>query len=87
MPDGDATLRREAIDVLLGNWEDDDREGGYTVPSRRLYPHQWSWDSAFTAIGWARVAPERARQELESLLDSQWADGRVPQIVFNPRVA
>lgn len=87
MPDGDATLRREAIDVLLGNWEDDDREGGYTVPSRRLYPHQWSWDSAFTAIGWARVAPERARQELESLLDSQWADGRVPQIVFNPSVA
>lgn len=75
----DAELWRSAVGVLERNWEQ-----GWTVPSRRLYPHQWSWDSAFIAIGWARVAPERARQELVSLFDAQWSDGRVPQIVFNP---
>jgi hypothetical protein len=78
----DADLRRQAVQVLHGNWEH-----GHTVPSRRLYPHQWSWDSAFIAIGWARTAPGRGRRELESLLAAQWADGRVPQIVFNPAVA
>ena len=78
----DAVLRRQAISVLCGNWE-----RGHTVPSRRLYPHQWSWDSAFIAIGWAHTAPGRGRRELESLLAAQWTDGRVPQIVFNPGVA
>ncbi|TWF78148.1 trehalase [Pseudonocardia hierapolitana] len=78
----DTELRRQAIDVLRGNWE-----RGHTVPSRRLYPHQWSWDSAFIAIGWARTSPGRGRHELESLLAAQWADGRLPQIVFNPAVA
>jgi hypothetical protein len=78
----DPELRRQASAVLYGNWE-----RGHTVPSRRLYPHQWSWDSAFIAIGWAHTAPGRGRRELESLLSAQWADGRVPQIVFNPAVA
>ena len=27
--------------------------GGYTVPTDRLYPFQWNWDSAFVAMGWA----------------------------------
>jgi Trehalase len=78
----DDGLRRGATGVLRGNWEH-----GHTVPSRRLYPHQWSWDSAFIAIGWARVAPANGRKELESLFSAQWSDGRVPHIVFNPRVA
>jgi hypothetical protein len=78
-PKAQTELRREAVSVLQGNWT-----GEYTVPSRQLYPHQWSWDSAFTAVGWAHVAPERARRELETLLAAQWADGRVPHIVFNP---
>jgi len=76
----DRELWREAVAVLERNWE----HGGWTVPSRRLYPHQWSWDSAFIAVGWARVAPEHARRELESLFAAQWSDGRVPHIVFNP---
>jgi hypothetical protein len=78
----DADLRKQAIAVLRGNWE-----RGHTVPSRRLYPHQWSWDSAFIAIGLTHASPGRGRRELESLLAAQWADGRVPQIVFNPAVA
>lgn len=67
-----------AADVLNENWR-----GTHTVPSGGLYPHQWSWDSAFIAIGLRHVSPKRARLELETLLKSQWPDGRLPQIVFD----
>src|SRR5690348_10810849 len=70
---------RDARDVLFANWT-----GGYTVPSRGLYPHQWSWDSAFIAIGLRHLSARRAQRELESLFGAQWADGRVPHIVFDP---
>ncbi|MFF5173393.1 hypothetical protein ACFY3U_12225 [Micromonospora sp. NPDC000089] len=72
-------MRRSALATLDANWEHD-----HTVPSRTLYPHQWSWDSAFIAIGLAHVRPDRAWRELRSLFAAQWADGRVPHIVFNP---
>nr|WP_227025436.1 hypothetical protein [Streptomyces tsukubensis] len=77
----DLTLRRGAARVLLANWR-----GGSTIPSRGLYPHQWSWDSAFIAIGLRHLSVRRAQRELETLLAAQWADGRVPHIVFNPAV-
>jgi hypothetical protein len=57
--------------------------GGWTKPAPRLYPYQWSWDSAFIAIGLVHVDPARAVHELETLFAAQWADGRVPHIVFN----
>lgn len=66
-----------AIAVLERNWR-----GSYTVPAAGLYPHQWSWDSAFIAIGLRHVSARRAQQELESLFAAQWDDGRLPQIVF-----
>jgi glucosylglycerate hydrolase len=56
----------------------------WTKPAPTLYPHQWSWDSAFVALGLAHVDNRRARDELESLFASQWATGKVPHIVFNP---
>ncbi|NES15987.1 MULTISPECIES: hypothetical protein [Micromonospora] len=74
-----ALLRRLAVTTLQANWEHD-----HTVPSRTLYPHQWSWDSAFIAVGLAHVRPDRAWRELRTLFSAQWADGRVPHIVFNP---
>ncbi|WP_420037879.1 MGH1-like glycoside hydrolase domain-containing protein [Streptomyces sp. cg28] len=74
-------LRERAVDVLDANWT-----GASTVPSRTLYPHQWSWDSAFIAIGLRHVSPSRAQSELETLLSAQWGDGRIPHIVFNPSV-
>ena len=58
--------------------------GEWTKPAPRLYPHQWSWDSAIVAIGLAHLDPDRALRELESLFAAQWSDGRVPHIVFNP---
>ncbi|GAB3834909.1 MGH1-like glycoside hydrolase domain-containing protein [Kribbella italica] len=76
------SLRSAAKQVLLGNWT-----GHSTVPSRSLYPHQWSWDSAFIAIGLRHLSPRRAQVELESLFGSQWSDGRIPHISFSPAVA
>jgi len=58
--------------------------GGWTKAAPRLYPHQWSWDSAFIAIGLARLDTRRAAQELRVLFGAQWATGMVPHIVFNP---
>jgi hypothetical protein len=75
-------LRDSALRVLRQN-----DLGGWTKPAPRLYPHQWSWDSAFVAIALARVDPDRALRELETLFAAQWADGRVPHIVFNPAAA
>jgi glycogen debranching enzyme len=58
--------------------------GGVTVPSPRLYPHQWNWDSAFAAMGWATFDPPRALTELERLLAAAWDNGMVPHTVFDP---
>nr|WBO77862.1 trehalase family glycosidase [Streptomyces sp. SBE_14.2] len=75
------SLHAGAARVLESNWT-----GRSTVPSRGLYPHQWSWDSAFIAIGLRHLSPLRAQTELETLLSAQWGDGRIPHIVFNPSV-
>lgn len=77
----DANLRERARAVLDGNWT-----GRSTIPAKGLYPHQWSWDAAFIAIGRSWYDQRRAQQELESLLAAQWATGMVPHIVFNPAV-
>lgn len=74
-----AALADRAAEVLAANWR-----GRHTVPAARLYPHQWSWDSAFIAIGLAHVAQHRAQLELATLLGAQWPDGRIPHIVFDP---
>jgi Trehalase len=78
-PTAAPALQVDAEAVLDRNWT-----GTSTLPSTAQYPHQWSWDSAFIGIGLARVRPARARLELTSLFDGQWASGRLPQIVYNP---
>jgi hypothetical protein len=75
-------LAADSRDVLDANWLT-----GSTLPSRSLYPHQWNWDSAFISIGRSWYDEGRAHQELRSLFDAQWANGKVPSIVFNPSVA
>jgi hypothetical protein len=74
-----AELWNSAARVLETNWS-----GDHMVPSRSLYPHQWSWDTAFIAVGLAYVNPTRAWRDLHSLFEAQWPDGRVPHIVFDP---
>jgi alpha,alpha-trehalase len=61
--------------------------GGYTVPSRATYPHQWNWDSALAAVGWAELDPARAWTELETLMSARDAGGMVPHIAFQKRTA
>jgi hypothetical protein len=63
--------------VLDANWM-----GHATRASARLYPHQWSWDSACIAIGYARSNQARAQAELRWLFAGQWADGLLPHIRF-----
>ena len=70
-------LVRRAQAVLERN-----RSGAYTCPSVKLYPHQWLWDSCFTAIGIARYDPPRAAGELRSLFRGQWANGMLPHMIF-----
>jgi len=75
-----STVADAAAQVLNDNWR-----GTHTVPASGLYPHQWSWDSAFIAIGLRHLSPVRAQTELDSLFAAQWTDGRLPQIVFDVR--
>ncbi|HYW27805.1 MAG TPA: trehalase family glycosidase [Terriglobales bacterium] len=73
-------LLERAQQVLDANWT-----GEATVASRSLYPHQWSWDAAFVAIGRSWAEPARAMRELESMFQAQWANGMLPHIRFDPR--
>lgn len=56
--------------------------GSYTQPAANLYPHQWLWDSCFTAIGLRHLDTNRAQLELTSLLRGQWSNGMFPNIIF-----
>jgi hypothetical protein len=58
--------------------------GEWTRASPTLYPHQWSWDTAFIAIGLAHLDTGRAAREIRILLEYQWKNGKIPHIVFNP---
>jgi hypothetical protein len=57
--------------------------GDWTCAAPNLYPHQWSWDSAFITIGLAHLSTRRAAKELLALFGHQWGTGKVPHIVFN----
>ena len=74
---GDFDLVERARDVLLAN-----QVGNITCPSPKLYPHQWSWDTAFLAMGYATFDQERAQKELTELFGGQWANGLLPAVVF-----
>lgn len=72
------SLVQQAKDILEKNWT-----GTFTRPGALLYHHQWSWDSAFIAMGYAHYNQARAEQELRTLFEAQWANGMLPHIVFD----
>lgn len=74
------TLIDDAVDIIRTN-----DLGAYTVPTHGLYPFQWNWDSALTALGIAHYDEARAWTEIATLLDNQWDDGMVPHIVFHKK--
>ncbi len=71
-------IDQQARDILLAN-----DQGGYTIPTKGLYPHQWNWDSAMAALGFAEFDVNRAWLELETLFSGQWPNGMVPHIIFH----
>ncbi|HEX6583351.1 MAG TPA: hypothetical protein VF056_07075 [Thermoleophilaceae bacterium] len=74
-------LRGRSSEVLRGN-----DTGTYTLPSRSTYPHQWNWDSALAALGWAELDPGRAWTELETLAGARDPGGMLPHIAFQRRL-
>jgi hypothetical protein len=72
------TLPTRAQQTLLNN-----RRDGFTVPTQRLYPFQWNWDSGFTCLGYSHFALSLAIAELRSLFSGQWANGMLPHILFH----
>lgn len=72
-------LMERAVQVLEQNYQD----GGFTIPCEGLYPFQWKWDSGFIALGFAHFDMEKAKKEIETLLQSQWENGFIPHIIFH----
>ena len=79
LPFDGSDLRTAATRVLRAN-----DTGRHTLPSRTTYPHQWNWDSALIALGWAEIQPARAWTELETLAGARDAHGMFPHIAFDP---
>ncbi|HET6589458.1 MAG TPA: trehalase family glycosidase [Candidatus Nitrosocosmicus sp.] len=73
-------LYNKAKEILKKNWN-----GRFTIPSPTLYPHQWSWDAGFIAIGNSYSDIEKSIKEIEFLYDAQWKNGMIPHIVFNEK--
>ena len=64
--------------ILKLNWKD-----GFTIPTQKLYPFQWNWDSGFTSIGHSYFNVDFAIRELQSLFSGQWENGMLPHIIFH----
>jgi len=56
---------------------------GFTIPTKRLYPFQWNWDSGFTALGISHFSIDKCILELQSLFSGQWENGMIPHIIFH----
>ena len=65
--------------MLEAHW---DPARGHCYPHSSRYPHQWLWDSCFTAICWAALGDGRAASELETALSGQLRDGFVPHMRY-----
>ena len=74
-------LIEKAKNVLLNNHQ----KGGFTIPTEKLYPFQWMWDSGFIALGFAHFDIEKAKSEINNLLSAQWENGFIPHIVFHTK--
>jgi len=78
-----SSLQDKARELLDGNAR---RGSGYyyVSPSRRKYPHQWSWDSSFHAIVNCRMGRvDLARDEVSTLLSKMLPDGTLPHIILH----
>ncbi|HET6626535.1 MAG TPA: hypothetical protein VFG63_09105 [Nocardioidaceae bacterium] len=79
-------LSREALSARAAYVIRSNDRGRMTTAAPMLYPHMWSWDAAFIAIGLSAVSVHRAIVEIDTLLTAQWGNGMIPHIVFSPVV-
>jgi hypothetical protein len=69
--------------IVLGRNSD----GEVVKTGRGLYPHQWSWDTAFVATGLAAIDPGLACRNLDARFEGQWANGMVRSVLACRRSA
>lgn len=72
------SLKTASKGILLSNWMN-----GFTIPTKKLYPFQWNWDSGFTSLGISHFNLEYTKRELISLFSGQWENGMIPHIIFH----
>ena len=65
-------------ETLERNWRN-----GFTVPSSKLYPFQWNWDSGIVSVGMSHHNLAYSIKEIETLFSGQWANGMLPHILFH----
>lgn len=71
-------LIAQAKEIIEKNWR-----GSFTVPTDRLYPFQWNWDSGFVSMGVANYDINKAMAEIRSMFSGQWKNGMLPHILFH----
>lgn len=64
--------------IISNNWRD-----GFTVPTSRLYPFQWMWDSGFVALGTSTYDIKMSLKEIGKMFSGQWENGMIPHILFH----
>ena len=73
----------EAVELLNNNISKTNNLQ-YTIPSKNLYPHQWSWDSGWICYGYCGIDNiKNAEKEMISLFEYQWKNGLIPSIIFH----
>lgn len=71
-------LIAQAKEIIEKNWR-----GSFTVPTDKLYPFQWNWDSGFVSMGVANYDINKAMAEIRSMFSGQWENGMLPHILFH----
>lgn len=71
-------LNSKAKEILNENWRD-----GFTIPTAKLYPFQWLWDSGFVAMGSGHMDLNKSMLEISNMFSGQWDNGFLPHIVFH----
>lgn len=67
-----------AKQIIKDNWRD-----GFTIPTSRLYPFQWMWDSGFVALGTSTYDVNMSLKEIDKMFSGQWENGMIPHILFH----
>lgn len=71
----------QAKQILQENWRD-----GFTIPTSRLYPFQWMWDSGFVSMGTSEFNLKMSLTEIAKMFTGQWDNGMLPHILFHSEI-